>query len=154
MAEDVDWWFHGPKSRQLRCMQVLSLIVGEVDLDGVLFVPSDVTAKNDKVISEGITTVRNRRGGFVDVAWVHVWTLSTSGGRVTGLQEFINTAVSATVLGQSAVSLASVPASSCREAVVATSKLVASSAGASRNQVWESRLWREKSTMPGLILTL
>ncbi|CAI5482111.1 unnamed protein product [Closterium sp. Yama58-4] len=124
LAEDVDWWFHGPKSRQLRCMQFLSLIVGEVDSDGVKFMPVDVTAKNDKVISEGVSIVRTRRGALVDVAWVHVWTVSPVSGRVTGLQEFVNTAVSATVLGPASGALSSLPAASCREAMASSSKLV------------------------------
>eukprot|EP00475_Leptophrys_vorax_P002778 TRINITY_DN11572_c0_g1_i1.p1 TRINITY_DN11572_c0_g1~~TRINITY_DN11572_c0_g1_i1.p1 ORF type:complete len:137 (-),score=2.31 TRINITY_DN11572_c0_g1_i1:206-616(-) len=136
-------------------MQVLSLIVGEVNSDGVQFVPSDVTAKNDKVISEGISTARTRRGVLVDVAWVHVWTLASSDGKVIGLQEFINTAVSATVLGPVVASLGSLPAGSCREAMAVGSKLGTSGVAASKLQVWESRLWREqKSSMPGLILTL
>ncbi|CAI7893434.1 unnamed protein product [Closterium sp. NIES-53] len=155
LAEDVDWWFHGPKSRQLRCMQFLSLIVGEVDSDGVKFMPVDVTAKNDKVISEGVSIVKTRRGALVDVAWVHVWTVSPVSGRVTGLQEFVNTAVSATVLGPASGALSSLPAASCREAMASSAKLGASSVASNRLQVWESRLWREqKSSLPGLILTL
>ncbi|GJP38051.1 hypothetical protein CLOM_g22484 [Closterium sp. NIES-68] len=136
-------------------MQFLSLIVGEVDSDGVKFMPVDVTAKNDKVISEGVSVVRTRRGALVDVAWVHVWTLSPASGRVTGLQEFVNTAVSATVLGPVSGSLSALPAASCREAMASGSKLGASAVASSGLQVWESRLWREqKSSLPGLILTL
>lgn len=138
LAEDIDWWFHGPRRMPLRDVkhfQMMPLLIGSSIGHFSPFEPVDYTARSDKVFVEGIEKSVSKRKGTI--TWVHIWTIKD--GKVTGLREYVNTAVSCHVYA----------------AVMKPSLVNVSKAVYADNLVWESKLWRDRDvSTPGLIITI
>eukprot|EP00271_Cylindrocystis_brebissonii_P009367 TRINITY_DN24163_c0_g1_i1.p1 TRINITY_DN24163_c0_g1~~TRINITY_DN24163_c0_g1_i1.p1 ORF type:complete len:245 (+),score=27.71 TRINITY_DN24163_c0_g1_i1:137-871(+) len=182
LCDDIDWWFHGPRSKaDVRHIQLMPSLVGTVGGVGTPFEAGDFVSYGDKVFVEGLISKRKGPGS---ASWVHVWTLS--GGKVTGLREYVNTAVyaamirpppipsTAALLSNGEVSSVPVASSKGGPAVVPLASVKGGGTGtvagkapakgranatvtptAVHNLVWESKLWRERDlSTPGLILTI
>ncbi|KAG8085208.1 hypothetical protein GUJ93_ZPchr0010g8246 [Zizania palustris] len=86
LADDVDWWFHGPR----RCEHMRRRLTGEEA--AFVFAPRRVAAVG-------------RRGGWVVAEgwegprayWVHAW--AVEGGRITRFREYFNTSVTVREVG-------------------------------------------------------
>eukprot|EP00249_Psilotum_nudum_P006687 c19978_g1_i2 orf=219-755(-) len=86
VASDLEWWFHGPRSKQ----NMMLLLTGETTCESYRLKPVYARAMGNKVFVEGQADTGKET---VDDAhyWVHVWTVK--GGKLTHLREYINTAV-------------------------------------------------------------
>lgn len=150
LGADLDWWFHGPRTStvcDVRRLQILLLLIDERAAEwSRSFKPLEVGAGGDKVFVEGTASAAStqRPSAAVAFTWVHIWTVSAE-GHITGLREYVNTAVSAT----SATSAHAV-------AVAGRPGLVGGAGGKGLpSLVWESKLWREKdNAAPGFILSI
>ncbi|KAJ7570843.1 hypothetical protein O6H91_01G136300 [Diphasiastrum complanatum] len=86
IAEDLEWWFHGPPSQH----NLMLVLTGADALGTFAFVPLWVCAiDNNKVLVEG-----KQESSSSDVWWVHAWTVKD--GIVTQLREYFNTILTIT----------------------------------------------------------
>lgn len=93
LAEDVDWWFHGPR----RCQHMRRLLTGESAQAAFRFAPALVTevgAGGGWVVAEGWEGEH--------AYWVHAWLLDAGAGVVTSFREYFNTSVTVRELGRPA----------------------------------------------------
>ncbi|CAL9778041.1 unnamed protein product [Musa acuminata subsp. burmannicoides] len=79
MAEDVEWWFHGPR----RCQYMRRLLTGEAGHRDFRFRPRRVAEVGGWVVAEGWEGKH--------AYWVHAWVVE--GGVITRFREYFNTAV-------------------------------------------------------------
>ncbi|KAJ8493858.1 hypothetical protein OPV22_015579 [Ensete ventricosum] len=79
MAEDVEWWFHGPR----RCQYMRRMLTGEAGHGDFRFRPRAVTAIGGWVVAEGWEGKH--------AYWVHAW--AVDGGVITRFREYFNTSV-------------------------------------------------------------
>ena len=156
LAPDLEWWFHGPPTRQ----HMMRLLTGADQRDkqnrggggGFVFSPRSVDAFGSTVIAEGADDARQ-------LYWVHAWTVGPD-GVITQLREYFNTDLTVTLLsGSGAVS-------STKKADIAgalpklqdaasSSSSSSPSAAAGPKCLWQSR--RADSahkSLPGLVLAI
>ncbi len=98
LADDVDWWFHGPTTipfggRRRGREQVAQFFAAlaeyvEVDQFGA---QGEFLASDDRIVVLGRERMHVKStGGAWDTDWVHVWTVRD--GKVAQFQEFSDTA--------------------------------------------------------------
>ncbi|KAL0333153.1 UNVERIFIED_CONTAM: hypothetical protein Sangu_1471500 [Sesamum angustifolium] len=76
IAEDLEWWFHGPQN----CHHMMKMLTAGASSD-FKFEPRSMDTIDDRVIVEGWEGA--------EVYWVHVWTLKD--GVITQFREYFNT---------------------------------------------------------------
>ncbi|WOL14790.1 wound-induced protein 1-like [Canna indica] len=91
MAEDVEWWFHGPR----RCQYMRRLLTGEVAHRDFRFRPRRVAE-----VGRGWVVAEGWEGKHA--YWVHAW--AVEGGVITRFREYFNTAVTVQEVRPPAVS--------------------------------------------------
>lgn len=77
LAEDLEWWFHGPPG----CQHMMKVLTGECPIVGFRFAPRSIATAADMVFAEGWEGEH--------VYWVHVWTVQD--GVITQFREYFNT---------------------------------------------------------------
>lgn len=78
IADDLEWWFHGPQN----CHHMMKMLTGKsLPEKAFKFEPRSVDAIDDYVIVEGWEGQQ--------AYWVHVWTLKD--GIITQFREYFNT---------------------------------------------------------------
>lgn len=129
MAEDVEWWFHGPR----RCQYMRRLLTGEADdRDSFRFRPRRVTAVGGPwVVAEGWEGKH--------AYWVHAWAVEH--GVITLFREYFNTSL--TVIGQGQIRGGGAASSTGRM-------------GASGGALWQSEAPAQEGrrSLPGLLLAI
>ncbi|KAJ1699066.1 hypothetical protein LUZ63_007578 [Rhynchospora breviuscula] len=87
LAEDVDWWFHGPR----RCQHMRRLLTGEAATGEFQFVPRQVAQVGGGrwVVAEGWEGQH--------AYWVHAWEVEN--GVITRFREYFNTSVTVREVG-------------------------------------------------------
>ncbi|XP_072997682.1 senescence associated gene 20 [Typha latifolia] len=88
LANDVDWWFHGPR----RCQYMQRLLTGEVGPVDFRFVPRRVVE-----VGEGRWVVAEGWEGD-QAYWVHAWAIDD--GVITRFREYFNTSVTVRQVGR------------------------------------------------------
>ncbi|KAJ7568301.1 hypothetical protein O6H91_01G026800 [Diphasiastrum complanatum] len=83
LAEDLEWWFHGPPSHR----HLMRMLTGVDRLGTYSFVPLRLFTIGSKVFVEG-------KSDTPKGCWVHVWTVED--GRIVELRECFNTSVTVT----------------------------------------------------------
>ncbi|XP_074556146.1 senescence associated gene 20-like [Curcuma longa] len=88
LAEDVEWWFHGPR----RCQYMRRTLTGESGgARDFRFRPRRVAEVGRWVVAEGWEGKH--------AYWVHVWAVDDAAtGRITRFREYFNTAVTVQAL--------------------------------------------------------
>ncbi|KAL0344410.1 UNVERIFIED_CONTAM: hypothetical protein Sradi_4272300 [Sesamum radiatum] len=76
IAEDLEWWFHGPQN----CHHMMKMLTAAGTSD-FKFEPRSMDSIDDRIIVEGWEGA--------EVYWVHVWTLKD--GVITQFREYFNT---------------------------------------------------------------
>ncbi|KAK4432232.1 hypothetical protein Salat_0985300 [Sesamum alatum] len=77
IAEDLEWWFHGPQN----CHHMMKMLTGKSSASDFKFEPRSMDRIDDRIIVEGWEGAQ--------VYWVHVWTLKE--GVITQFREYFNT---------------------------------------------------------------
>ncbi|KAJ1699065.1 hypothetical protein LUZ63_007577 [Rhynchospora breviuscula] len=88
---DLEWWFHGPPSRQ----HMMHLLTGAAPDDTFVFEPVHVEAFGPTVLVEGSGSDQGQ-----SVYWVHAWTVGPN-GIITQLREYFDTDLTVTRLADS-----------------------------------------------------
>jgi ketosteroid isomerase-like protein len=97
LAEDVDWWFHGPATIPFggrrrgrdQVAQLFAAIAEHVEIDE--FGAQEFVASGERVIVLGHERVRAKSTGAAwETDWVHVWTIHRD--KVAQVHEFYDTA--------------------------------------------------------------
>ena len=165
LAPDLEWWFHGPPTRQ----HMMRLLTGADQRDknrggagggggGFFFSPRSVDAFGSTVIAEGADETRQ-------LYWVHAWTVGPD-GVITQLREYFNTDLTVTLLsGSGAASstkkadIAGAP-SKQQDAASASSSSASPSAASSSAAAGPKCLWQSRradsaqKSLPGLVLAI
>jgi len=161
LAPDLEWWFHGPPTRQ----HMMRLLTGADQRDknhggggGFVFSPRSVDAFGSTVIAEGADETRQ-------LYWVHAWTVGPD-GVITQLREYFNTDLTVTLLsGSGAASstkkadIAGAP-SKQQDAASASSSSAPPSAASSSAAAGPKCLWQSRradsaqKSLPGLVLAI
>ena len=161
LAPDLEWWFHGPPTRQ----HMMRLLTGADQRDknhggggGFVFSPRSVDAFGSTVIAEG---------GADDARhlyWVHAWTVGPD-GVITQLREYFNTDLTVTLLSSGAASSAKkadiegAPPKQ-QDAASASSSSASPSAASSSAAAGPKCLWQSRradsaqKSLPGLVLAI
>ncbi|WOL00650.1 wound-induced protein 1-like [Canna indica] len=87
LAEDVEWWFHGPR----RCEYMRRLLTGEAGQRDFRFRPRTVTQIGGWVVAEGWEGKH--------AYWVHAWAVDAAAGVITRFREYFNTSVTVREFG-------------------------------------------------------
>jgi len=152
LAPDLEWWFHGPPTRQ----HMMRLLTGADQRDknhggggGFVFSPRSVDAFGSTVIAEGADETRQ-------LYWVHAWTVGPD-GVITQLREYFNTDLTVTLLSGAAASAkkADIAGAPPKQQDAASSSSSSPSAAAGPKCLWQSR--RADSahkSLPGLVLAI
>jgi len=157
LAPDLEWWFHGPPTRQ----HMMRLLTGADQRDknrggagggggGFFFSPRSVDAFGSTVIAEGADDARQ-------LYWVHAWTVGPD-GVITKLREYFNTDLTVTLLSSGAASSAKkadIEGAPPKQQDAASSSSSSPSAAAGPKCLWQSR--RADSahkSLPGLVLAI
>ncbi|XP_062190549.1 uncharacterized protein LOC133893529 [Phragmites australis] len=88
LAEDVDWWFHGPR----RCQHMRRLLTGEAGPSAFRFAPARVTEVGSGEGEGGWVVAEGWEGEHA------YWVLQ--GGVITRFREYFNTSVTVRELGR------------------------------------------------------
>ncbi|KAJ7258463.1 hypothetical protein O6H91_07G004000 [Diphasiastrum complanatum] len=83
VAEDLEWWFHGPPSQR----HLMRMLTGVDRLCTYSFVPQRMYTIGSKVFAEGKSDTSKG-------CWVHIWTVKD--GLIMELRECFNTSVTVT----------------------------------------------------------
>ena len=162
LAPDLEWWFHGPPTRQ----HMMRLLTGADQRDknhggggGFVFSPRSVDAFGSTVIAEGDADDARH------LYWVHAWTVGPD-GVITQLREYFNTDLTVTLLsGSGAASstkkadIAGAP-SKQQDAASASSSSAPPSAASSSAAAGPKCLWQSRradsaqKSLPGLVLAI
>ncbi|KAG6471843.1 wound-induced protein 1-like [Zingiber officinale] len=132
MAEDVEWWFHGPR----RCQYMRRVLTGEADeRGGFRFRPRRVTAVGGPwVVAEGWEGKH--------AYWVHAWAVEH--GVITLFREYFNTSLTVISHGQ------------LRGGGAASSTSAVGQMGAGGGALWQSEAPEREGrrSLPGLLLAI
>ncbi|PWA52753.1 senescence-associated protein 20 [Artemisia annua] len=127
LAQDIDWWFHGPPAHKYNLMQVLT---GTRDFeDNDSYEPLIVVSIGSMVVAEGYH-IHERRKTY----WVHVWTVENE-KIITQVREYLDTSVTVTRITKS------------------SNVLEASPRSPESKKMWESKLG-DSVSVPRLLLVL
>ncbi|XP_002468012.2 uncharacterized protein LOC8084018 [Sorghum bicolor] len=153
LAPDLEWWFHGPPTRQ----HMMRLLTGADQRDksrggggvGFVFSPRSVDAFGSTVIAEGADDARQ-------LYWVHAWTVGPD-GVITQLREYFNTDLTVTLLSGAAASAkkADIAGAPRKQQDAASSSFSSPSAAAGPKCLWQSRRGDSAhKSLPGLVLAI
>jgi len=152
LAPDLEWWFHGPPTRQ----HMMRLLTGADQRDknhggggGFVFSPRSVDAFGSTVIAEGADETRQ-------LYWVHAWTVGPD-GVITQLREYFNTDLTVTLLSGAAASAkkADIAGAPPKQQDAASSSSSSPSAAAGPKCLWQSRRADSaQKSLPGLVLAI
>lgn len=153
LAPDLEWWFHGPPTRQ-HMMRLLTgadhqrhMSGGGGGGGGFAFSPRSVDAFGSTVVAEGGADDARQ------LYWVHAWTVGPH-GVITQLREYFNTDLTL-LSGQPDVVAGAAPPKQKDAASSSSSSSPSAAAPAGPKCLWQSR--RADSghkSLPGLVLAI
>ncbi|AQL07312.1 uncharacterized protein LOC100192467 [Zea mays] len=158
LAPDLEWWFHGPPTRQ-HMMRLLTGADHQRHMSGgggggFAFSPRSVDAFGSTVVAEGGADDARQ------LYWVHAWTVGPD-GVITQLREYFNTDLTVTLLAGTASAKKAAPPKKQQDAASSSTSsssppsAASSSAAAGSKCLWQSR--RADSahkSLPGLVLAI
>ncbi|KAG6535327.1 uncharacterized protein LOC121999176 [Zingiber officinale] len=126
LAEDVEWWFHGPR----RCQYMRRTLTGEAGPRDFRFRPRRVAEVGRWVVAEGWEGKH--------AYWVHAWAVDVATARIIRFREYFNTSVTV------------------QEVAQPSEAGISSGGGVGGSAVWRSQAGPNAGgrSLPGLVLAI